>query len=300
MPPRPPIPTQRFSFLPSSSFFYSFFFPSFNQSSFILTPPFSRSSFQLPGTIFTSAKEVEKAGGKALAVVCDIRSEEQVKDAIQKAVDRFGGIDILINNASAISLTSTTETDMKKFDLMNQINLRGTFMVSKYAIPHLLESAKKGRNPHILNLSPPLSMREKWFSPHVAYTTAKYGMSLCVLGMSGELRDQGIAVNALWPLTAIATSAIDLIVGEEARQGSRTDEIMSDAAYVILVQESSAYTGNFCIDEEVLRSQGVVDFSKYNVVPGAELNEDFFVDPEIRAARPALSESFLKNFKSKI
>jgi len=234
--------------------------------------------------------------------MCDIRSEEQVKAAIQKAVDTFGGIDILVNNASAISLTPTLETDMKRYDLMHQINLRGTFMVSKYAMPHLIESAKKGRNPHILNLSPPLSMKEQWFSPHVAYSMAKYGMSMCVLGMSGELRDAGIAVNALWPLTAIATAAIDLIAGEEARFSSRTDEIMSDAAYVILVQDSKIYTGNFCIDEDVLRSQGLTDFSKYAVKPGHDLAPDFFVDEDRQgqAAKPARAVSFLKSLKSKL
>ena len=232
--------------------------------------------------------------------MCDIRSEEQVKEAIEKAVARFGGIDILVNNASAISLTSTLDTDMKKYDLMHQINLRGTYMVSKYAAPHLLKSAQAGRNPHILNISPPLSMHERWFSPHVAYTMAKFGMSLCVLGMAGEFRDDGIAVNALWPQTAIATSAMDLIAGPESREGSRTEEIMSDAAYVILVQESKGYSGNFCIDEEVLRAQGITDFGKYAVVPGAQLLDDLFVDPDHpKAAKPAASEAFLKGWKKK-
>lgn len=239
---------------------------------------------KLPGTIHSVAVEIEKAGGKALAVPCDIRSEEQVQQAINKCVEKFGGLDILVNNASAIDLTGTLDVSMKKYDLMHQVNLRGTFMVSKYALPHLIESAKKNRNPHILNLSPPLSMKERWFSPHVAYSMAKYGMSMCVLGMAGEFKEYGVAVNALWPLTTIATSAIDLISGEETRQKSRTDVIMADAAYVIFSQPSNEFTGNFCIDEQILRQQGVTDFSKYSVVPGeTDLLLDFFVDEDYQS-----------------
>ena len=231
---------------------------------------------KLPGTIHTAAKEIEEAGGKALAIQCDIRSEEQVVEAVGKGADHFGGIDICINNASAISLTPTLQTDMKRFDLMHQINTRGTFLVSKTCIPYLLKSD----NPHILNLSAPLNMEEKWFAPHVAYTMAKFGMSMCVLGMAGEFREQGIAVNALWPRTPIATAAVqNLLGGAELARRSRKPEIMGDAAHVILTRPSREFTGNFCIDDEVLESAGVTDLSGYAVDSSVELAPDFFVEP---------------------
>ena len=231
---------------------------------------------KLPGTIYTAAEEIEAVGGQALPVVCDIRSEEQVEAAVAAGVERFGGIDACINNASAISLRPTLQTSMRRFDLMHQVNTRGTFLVSKTCVPHLLKSA----NPHILNLSPPLNMEEKWFAPHVAYTMAKYGMSLCVLGMAGEFREQGIAVNALWPRTAIATAAVqNLLGGEQMMKRSRTPAIMADAAHAILTRPSREFTGNFCVDDEVLESVGVTDLSPYSVEPGADLLPDFFVDP---------------------
>jgi citronellol/citronellal dehydrogenase len=230
---------------------------------------------KLQGTIYTAAEEIDMAGGKAFPVVCDIRSEEQVIEAVTKGANYFGGIDICINNASAIALTSTLQTPMKRFDLMHQINTRGTFLVSKTCIPHLLKSD----NPHILNLASPLNMDEKWFAPHVAYTMAKFGMSMCVLGMAGEFRKQGIAVNALWPRTAIATAAVqNLLGGHELVRRSRMPAIMGDAAYVILTKPSREFTGNFCIDDEVLKSAGVSDFSVYAVDPSAELVADFFVE----------------------
>lgn len=231
---------------------------------------------KLQGTIYTAAEEIEAAGGKALPVVCDIRSEEQVTEAVEKGADHFGGIDICVNNASAIALTPTLQTTMKRFDLMHQVNTRGTFLVSRTCIPYLLKSG----NPHILNLSAPLNMEEKWFAPHVAYTMAKFGMSMCVLGMAGEFREQGIAVNALWPRTTIATSAIqNLLGGDELTRRSRKPEIMGDAAHVILTKPSREFTGNFCIDDEVLESAGVSDLSVYAVDPSAELAPDFFVEP---------------------
>ncbi len=231
---------------------------------------------KLPGTIYSSAEAIEAAGGKALPVICDIRDEKQVEAAVGAGVEKFGGIDICVNNASAISLTPTLQTPMARFDLMHQINTRGTFLVSKACIPHLLKSA----NPHILNLSPPLSMEVKWFAPHVAYTMAKFGMSMCVLGMAGEFRKQGIAVNALWPRTTIATAAVrNLLGGEEMVRCSRKPEIMGDAAHVILTRPSREFTGNFCIDDEVLESAGVKDLSHYAVEPGAKLFPDFFVEP---------------------
>ncbi len=231
---------------------------------------------KLPGTIYTAAEDIEAAGGKALPVVCDIRSEEQVAKAVSKGADHFGGIDICVNNASAISLTPTLRTDMKRFDLMHQINTRGTFLVSKTCIPFLLESD----NPHILNLSAPLNMEEKWFAPHVAYTMAKFGMSMCVLGMAGEFREQGIAVNALWPRTTIATAAVqNLLGGDELAKRSRKPEIMGDAAHIILTKPSREFTGNYCIDDEVLESAGVTDLSVYAVDPSVELAPDFFVEP---------------------
>ena len=231
---------------------------------------------KLPGTIYSAAEEIEDAGGNALPVICDIREEKQVEAAVAAGVDKFGGIDICINNASAISLTPTLQTKMSRFDLMHQVNTRGTFLVSKTCIPHLL----KAENPHILNLSPPLNMEEKWFAPHVAYTMAKFGMSLCVLGMAGEFRKQGIAVNALWPRTTIATAAVkNLLGGDEMIRCSRKPEIMGDAAHAILTRPSREFTGNFCVDDEVLESIGVTDLSKYAVEPGAKLFPDFFVDP---------------------
>jgi citronellol/citronellal dehydrogenase len=229
---------------------------------------------KLPGTIHTAAAEIEAAGGKALACVVDVREEEQIRAAVDKAVATFGGIDVLVNNASAISLTGTLQTPLKRFDLMHQINTRGTFACSQACIPHLASSA----NPHILNISPPLNMEARWFGPHVAYTMAKYGMSLCVLGMAEELRPKGIAVNALWPRTVIATAAVgNLLGGEEMMKRSRTPEIMGDAAHVILTRSSREFTGNFCIDDEVLASAGVTDLDRYAVSPGAELIPDFFI-----------------------
>lgn len=231
---------------------------------------------RLPGTIYTAAGEIEEAGGRALPVVCDIRSEEQVVEAVEKGAEAFGGIDICVNNASAISLTPTLQTDMKRFDLMHQINTRGTFLVSKTCIPYLL----KADNPHILNLSAPLNMEEKWFAPHVAYTMAKFGMSMCVLGMAGEFREQGIAVNALWPRTTIATAAVqNLLGGDELTRRSRKPEIMGDAAHIILTKPSSDFTGNFCIDDEVLESAGVTDLTSYSVDPSVDTMPDFFVEP---------------------
>ncbi len=229
---------------------------------------------KLPGTIFSAAEEIEKAGGKALPCLVDVRDEAQIAAAVQKAVDTFGGIDILVNNASAISLTGTLETPMKRYDLMHQINTRGTFACSQACIPHLA----RAENPHILNLSPPLNMEARWFAPHVAYTMAKFGMSLCVLGMAEELRAKRIAVNALWPRTVIATAAVqNLLGGDDTMRGSRTPEIMADAAHVILTRLSTEATGNFYVDDDVLASVGVTDLAKYASVPGAELIPDFFV-----------------------
>ena len=234
---------------------------------------------KLPGTIYTAAEEIEKAGGKALAVVVDVRDEAQVRAAVEQAVAKFGGIDILVNNASAISLTGTLQTPMKRYDLMHQINTRGTFLCSQVCLPHLMDSAKKGHNPHILNLSPPLDMKAKWFGPHVAYTMAKYGMSMCVLGMAEELRGNGIGVNALWPRTMIATAAVmNLLGGEESAKHSRKPEIMGDAAYAIFTQSGKEVTGNFFIDDEVLAKAGVKDFSRYAMVPGENLVTDLFLD----------------------
>ena len=229
---------------------------------------------KLPGATYTAAEQIEAAGGKALACVVDVRSEEQIQAAMTKAVERFGGIDILVNNASAISLTGTVETPMKRYDLMHQINTRGTFACSQAAIPHLA----KAKNPHILNISPPLNMEARWFAPHVAYTMANFGMSMCVLGMAEELRPRGIAVNALWPRTAIATAAVqNLLGGEESLRGCRKPEIMADAAHVILTKPSRELTGQFLMDDEVLKSAGVTDLDQYAVSPGADLLADFFV-----------------------
>ncbi len=229
---------------------------------------------KLEGTIHTAAAAIEKAGGKALAIACDIRFEEQVQAAVARTVETFGGLDICVNNASAISLTPSTATDMKRYDLMHGINARGTFLVSKTCIPHL----KKGSNPHILMLSPPLDMNLKWFAPHVAYTMAKFNMSIIALGLSGELKGDGIAVNALWPRTTIATAAVrNLLGGEALVRMSRTPEIMGDAAHLILTQDAKSFTGRFCIDDTLLYEHGVKDFEKYRVDPGAELAPDFFV-----------------------
>lgn len=238
---------------------------------------------KLPGTIYTAAEEIEKAGGKALPVICDIRDETQVAQAVEKTVEAFGGIDVCVNNASAIQLTGTLETDMKRFDLMHQINTRGTFLVSKMCIPHL----RKAGNPHILNLAPPLDMSAKWFKNHVAYTMAKFGMSMCTLGMSAEFAKDGIAVNSLWPLTAIDTAAVrNLLGGDSLAAMSRSPEIMADAAHAVVTRPSRDCTGNFFIDELVLRDAGVTDFSQY--APGAEgpLGGDFFVPDEIFEAVP--------------
>ncbi|HUA09016.1 MAG TPA: NAD(P)-dependent oxidoreductase [Candidatus Acidoferrales bacterium] len=235
---------------------------------------------KLPGTIFTAAAEIEAAGGKALPLQCDIRFEEQVQDAVAKTVARFGGIDACVNNASAISISGTTETDMKRYDLMHQINTRGTFVCSKATIPHLARAA----NPHILNLAPPLDMESRWFKNHVAYTMAKFGMSMCTLGMSAELADRGIAVNSLWPLTAIDTAAIrNVLGGDTMARSSRKPEIMGDAAIAILTRPSRECTGNFFIDEEVLKAEGVTDFSIYAHDPNAALVPDFFVPDAVLA-----------------
>ncbi len=233
---------------------------------------------KLPGTIFTAAEEINQAGGEALPIQCDIRDEEQISSAIEKTVMQFGGLDILINNASAINLTPTLATPAKRFDLMFDVNVRGTFLTSQAAIPHLKESAKAGRNPHILTLSPPLSMKAKWFKNHVAYTMAKYGMSMCVLGMSEEFRRDEIAVNALWPRTAIDTAALQMIPGIETA-ACRKPEILADAAYEILNRPSKDCTGNFFVDDEVLASIGITDLDKYAVVPGTtDFLLDFFLD----------------------
>ncbi len=227
---------------------------------------------KLAGTIYETAEAVEKAGGKALPLMVDVREEAQVYDAVAKGVEKFGGIDILVNNASAIQLTNTLDTDMKRYDLMNQINTRGTFLCSKACIPHLL----KAENPHVLNLSPPLNMETRWFAPHVAYTMAKFGMSMCVLGMSGEYKGK-IAFNALWPRTTIATAAVNMLGGDYLMNQSRTPEIMSDSAFAIFSKDAKTFSGNFLVDEDFLRSEGVTDFEKYSVVPGGKLAPDFFV-----------------------
>ena len=232
---------------------------------------------KLPGTIFSAAQEMEEVGGQTLAVAVDVRVESQVDQAIEAAVSCFGGIDILVNNASAISLTGTLDTPMKRYDLMHEVNARGTFMCSQKALPHLLKSA----NPHILNIAPPLhsTISPRWFGPHLAYTMAKYGMSLCVLGMAAEFRDKGVAVNALWPRTAIDTEAIRLISGEQSRRRTRKTTIMADAAHWILTQPSRKFTGRFFVDDEVLRNAGVTDFSKYRHpdVGENQLTPDFFL-----------------------
>ncbi len=232
---------------------------------------------RLQGTIYTAADEVRAAGGKALPIVCDIRDEAQVIAAVEKAVAEFGGIDVCVNNASAISLTNSQATDMKRFDLMMGINTRGTFMVSKYCVPHL----KRAENPHILVLSPPLDMKPKWFEHSTAYTLTKFGMSMCVLGLSAELKTAGIAVNALWPRTTIATAAVgNLLGGDAMMRASRKPEIMGDAAHAILIKPSREFTGQFCIDDKVLYAAGVRDFEHYRVDATVPLISDFFVPDE--------------------
>ena len=233
---------------------------------------------KLPGTLASAAAEVITAGGQALAVQTDIRDDAAVAAAVKAAVDRFGGIDILVNNASAISLTPTLATPMKKFDLMFGVNVRGTYAVTQACLPELIKSAKAGRNPHVLNMSPPLSMKEHWFKGHVAYTMAKYGMSECTLGHPGEFRPHGIAVNSLWPRTAIATAAMQMIPGVDLNL-CRKPEILADAAWFIFTSESKSTTGNFFIDDELLAKHGVTDLDHYSVVPGTtNFIPDFFVD----------------------
>ena len=233
---------------------------------------------KLPGTIHTAAKEIEAVGGKALAIQCDIRDENQIASAIEQTAQAFGGIDILINNASAINLTNTENTPAKRFDLMMGVNTRGTFLTSQAALPYLKKSAQEGHNPHILMLSPPLSMKGKWFKPHLAYTMAKYGMSMCVLGLADELKRDGIGVNALWPRTAIDTAALAMIPGIDTAF-CRTTEIISDTAHIILSRDGKECSGNFFIDDEVLASEGITDLDKYAVVPGTkEFINDLYVD----------------------
>ncbi len=233
---------------------------------------------KLPGTLSSAAAEIEAAGGHALPVQTDIRDENAVARAMAAAVERFGGIDILINNASAISLTPTTMTPMKRFDLMFGVNVRGTYCCTQAALPELLKSAKAGRNPHVLNMSPPLSMKEHWFRPHVAYSMAKYGMSECTLGHAGEFRPHGIAVNSLWPRTAIATAAMQMIPGVDLAL-CRKPEILADAAYLILTSDARAHTGNFYIDDELLAQHGITDLDRYAMTPGnTNFIPDFFVD----------------------
>jgi len=228
---------------------------------------------KLPGTLATAAEQVEAAGGSALVCRCDIRETDQIDAAVARTVEAFGGIDIVVNNASAIYLAGTADTPMKRFDLMNSVNVRGTFAVTRACLPHL----ERSDNAHVLNIAPPLNMEERWFAPHVAYTISKYGMSLCVLGMAGELREKGIAVNALWPRTTIATAAVSMLGGEALVQRSRKPSIMGDAAHAILVRDSRTCSGNFFVDDEVLRESGVEDLAPYAVDPGADLEPDFFV-----------------------
>ncbi len=240
---------------------------------------------KLPGTIYSAAEEIEKAGGKALPLIVDVRDEANVYDAVARTVAKFGGIDICVNNASAISLTPTEATDMKRYDLMNQINARGTYLTSKACIPHL----KRAANPHVLMLSPPLDMNPRWFANHVAYTIAKYGMSMCVLGMAEEFRGDGIAFNALWPRTGIATAAIKFaLAGDEGMRMCRTVEIMSDAAYAIFNRKAAAFSGNFLIDDTLLYEEGVRDFDQYRVDPTSPLMPDFFV-PEDSVPPPGVT-----------
>ncbi len=234
---------------------------------------------KLPGTIHTAAEAIRAAGGEALPLVVDVRDEESVVRALETTVATFGGLDVVVNNASAIRLTGSADTEMKHFDLMMGVNTRGTFMVTKHAAPHLAKSD----NPHVLMLSPPLDLKEKWFAPHTAYSIAKYGMSLCVLGLAGEFRSKGIAVNALWPRTTIATSAIEFVVGEKLMKMSRKPDIMAEAAHAILTRPSRAFTGNFLIDDTFLASIGVTDFDRFRVDPTMPLAPDFFVPADVPA-----------------
>jgi citronellol/citronellal dehydrogenase len=243
---------------------------------------------KLPGTIYTAAEAIERAGGKALPLVVDVRDEAMVKEAIDATAARFGGLDIVVNNASAISLTPAVSTDMKRYDLMQQINTRGTFVVSKWAIPHL----QKAANPHILMISPPLDMKEKWFAPHTAYTIAKFGMSLVVLGLAGELRGKGIAVNALWPRTVIATAAVNnLLGGESLMRQARKPDIMADAAYLVFGKPAREFTGHFLIDDTFLAENGVSDFEPYRADPTQKLAQDFFVPADIAPPRGVTVEA---------
>ncbi len=240
---------------------------------------------KLPGTIYSAAEEIEKAGGQALPLVVDVREPESIGAAVDAAVARFGGIDICVNNASAIQLTGTLQTDIRRFDLMNQVNMRGTFLTSRACIPHL----KQASNPHVLMLSPPLDMSPRWFGNHVAYTMAKYGMSMCVLGMAEEFKDEGIAFNALWPRTGIATAAIEFaLAGEEGLRHCRTVDIMADAAHAIFTSPACECTGNFFIDDVLLYEKGERDFDKYRVDPTKDLMPDFFV-PENTPVPPGVS-----------
>src|SRR5260221_8752380 len=247
---------------------------------------------KLPGTVYSAAEEIEKAGGRALPLVCDIRFEEQVASAVEKCVATYGGIDICVNNASAIQLTGTLQTDMKRYDLMNGINARGTYLVSRTCIPHLKRSA----NPHVLMLSPPLDMNARWFKGHTAYTMAKYGMSMCVLGMAAEFQDEGVAFNALWPRTGVATAAIrNALAGDEGMRRCRKPDILADAAYLIFNKRARDFSGNFLIDDTFLAENGVTDFDSYRIDPTKDLMPDFFVPDSIpppkgvslAAARPA-------------
>jgi citronellol/citronellal dehydrogenase len=235
---------------------------------------------KLEGTIYTAADDIERAGGKALPLVVDVREEAQVRDALAQTAAKFGGVDIVVNNASAIQITNTVNTDMKRFDLMHQINARGTFVVSKWAIPYL----EKAANPHILMISPPLDMKEKWFAPHTAYSMAKFGMSLVVLGLAGELRGKGIAVNALWPRTVIATAAVkNLLGGDAMMRQARKPDIMADAAYAIFETPSRELTGRFLVDDTFLAERGVTDFERYRVDPTQPLGRDIFVPDDVPA-----------------
>ena len=233
---------------------------------------------KLPGTIYSAAEEIEAAGGRALPLQCDIRDDASVHDAVAKTVERFGGIDVLVNNASAISLTPTPATPMKRFDLMFGVNVRGTYLCTQACLPHLVKSAGAGRNPHVLTMSPPLSMKAHWFEHHTAYTMAKYGMSMCTLGHAAEFRPHGIAVNSLWPRTAISTAALQMIPGVDIAR-CRTPEILADAAYLILTSDARSTTGNFFIDDELLARHGITDLDMYSVTPGTRnFIPDFFVD----------------------
>jgi citronellol/citronellal dehydrogenase len=231
---------------------------------------------KLPGTIYTAAERVERAGGRALPLIVDVRNETDVQAAVEQTVAAFGGIDICVNNASAIALTGTEATPMKKFDLMHQINTRGTYLVTRACLPHL----RRGTNPHVLMIAPPLDFRPDWFAPHVAYALAKYGMSLCVLGMAQELRGEGISVNALWPRTMIATAAVEFVFGNEELRRSRTADIVADAAYAVLTKPAPSFTGRFLIDDELLSAEGVRDFDRYRVDPSVPLKPDLFIDPQ--------------------